>query len=112
MVVDGDMEHEVSGGEYTTTNNRMELLAVIEALRFIEASHVAIYTDSLWVLNCAKGSWKRKANLDMWKEFDQVACKKTIDWNWVRGHNGDTNNERVDKLARGKAVYYNSLLLR
>lgn len=107
------MEREGSGGEALTTNNRMELRAVIEALVFIE-SHgspcIHLYTDSLWVLNCAQGKWKRKANLDLWKEYDQVSCDKRVVYHWVRGHNGHVNNERVDKLARKKAVLYNDLL--
>lgn len=103
---------ECSGGEPQTTNNRMELRAVIEALVFIESfnvTEVTVHTDSLLVLNCAQGKWKRKANLDMWKEYDQVSCEKRVRWQWVRGHNGNVYNERVDKLARNKAVRYNDL---
>lgn len=110
------VERECSGGEMSTTNNRMELRAVIEALVYVEStllpvpfSHIQVYTDSLWVLNCAQCKWKRKANLDMWKEYDQVSIEKNISWHWVRGHNGHVNNERVDKLARKKALHYNTL---
>lgn len=98
-----------SGGEYKTTNNRMELQAVIEALLFIPNEHVSIYTDSLWVINCASGAWKRKANLDLWAQFDEVVQKKQVTWNWVRGHSGESYNQRVDKLARQKAIKYQAL---
>ena len=100
---------EKSGGEYKTTNNRMELQAVIEALIFISNEHVSIHTDSLWVLNCASGAWKRKANLDLWAQFDEAVREKQVTWTWVRGHSGHFYNERVDKLARQKAIKYQSL---
>lgn len=106
-----DTDTFCSGGEYKTTNNRMELQAVIEALIFLPDQGLDIYTDSLWVLNCAQGLWKRKANLDLWNEFDRLSKNRTLTWNWVRGHNGDKYNEAVDKLARKKALYYQSLYL-
>lgn len=97
---------EFSGGEHQTTNNRMELQAVISALEFVKVDAVDIYTDSQLVLNCAQGTWKRKANLDMWAKFDAVLNGRQIRWHWVRGHNGDVYNERVDRLARTKALEY------
>ena len=87
----------------------MELQAVIEALIFISNEHVSIHTDSLWVLNCASGAWKRKANLDLWAQFDEAVREKQVTWTWVRGHSGHFYNERVDKLARQKAIKYQSL---
>lgn len=113
LVCHNGTEHHCSSGEVITTNNRMELRAVIEALTYIESlaesQAIHVYTDSLWVMNCAQGKWKRKANLDMWKEYDQVGCEKKVFWHWVRGHNGHIYNERVDKLARKKAIQYNTL---
>lgn len=106
-----DTDTLCSGGEYKTTNNRMELQAVIEALLFLPNQDLDIYTDSLLVLNCAQGLWKRKANLDLWSEFDRLSKNRTLTWNWVRGHNGDKYNELVDKMARKKALYYQSLYL-
>jgi ribonuclease HI/DNA polymerase-3 subunit epsilon len=97
-----DREWIIVGGEEETTNNRMELTAVIEALGFVDKECI-IYTDSQWTLKCAKGEWKRKVNLDLWKKFDEVSEGKTIDWNWVKAHNGDEYNELVDKLAREEA---------
>ena len=89
----------------------MELRAVIEALHVLKlcTGVIEVYTDSLWVLNCAQRLWKRNANLDMWSEYDSVASGKTLNWKWVRGHSGNKYNELVDKLARKKAEFYNNI---
>jgi ribonuclease HI len=110
-------EKELSGGDRETTNNRMEMRAVIEGLRALtRPCHVRITTDSQYVL---KGmtewieGWKRKnwrtadkkpvKNVDLWQELDALCAPHEIDWNWVRGHNGHAENERVDELARSAA---------
>lgn len=107
-------ETELCGGEPATTNNRMELLAVIEALQsFTQPVSARVYTDSQYV---QKGisewihSWKRRGwktaskepvkNEDLWRRLDALASGHTIEWHWVRGHNGHVDNERVDALAR------------
>ncbi len=107
-------ETELCGGEPATTNNRMELLAVIEALQsFTQPVTARVYTDSQYV---QKGisewihSWKRRGwktaskepvkNEDLWRRLDALASGHTIEWHWVRGHNGHVDNERVDALAR------------
>lgn len=107
-------ETELCGGEPATTNNRMELLAVIEALQsFTQPVTARVYTDSQYV---QKGisewihSWKRRGwktaskepvkNEDLWRRLDALAAGHTIEWHWVRGHNGHVDNERVDALAR------------
>ena len=107
-------ETELCGGEPATTNNRMELLAVIEALQwFTHPVKARVYTDSQYV---QKGisewihSWKRRGwktaskepvkNEDLWRRLDALASGHTIEWHWVRGHNGHVDNERVDALAR------------
>ena len=81
-----------------TTNNRMELTAVIEALDFIEDKSLTytINTDSQLTMNCALGKWKRKANKDLWKQFDIVSKGFNLKWKWVKAHNGDYYNEIVD----------------
>jgi len=106
LLIENDDEWSLVGSEESTTNNRMELRAVIEALSLVGKNQntvCEIYTDSQWVLKCATGEWKRKANLDMWGEYDEAAQGLELKWNWVRGHSGNKYNEIVDKLAREEA---------
>lgn len=101
------------GGSKNTTNNRMELLAVITALKALNTPKApktltdsllySFYTDSQLVIKCATGEWKRKANLDLWREYDLVSENKKIKYTWVRGHNGNVYNEFVDNLAHSYA---------
>ncbi|MDH4080738.1 MAG: ribonuclease HI [Nitrospira sp.] len=114
LLRNGDSETELCGGEPSTTNNRMELLAVIEALQsFTQPVTARVYTDSQYV---QKGisewihSWKRRGwktagkepvkNEDLWRRLDHLASSHNLEWHWVRGHNGHPENERVDALAR------------
>jgi len=94
----------VSGGEISSTNNRMELQAVIEALSCVDDGQYEIFTDSKLTLNCSKGVWKRKANLDLWLLYDKVSIGKIIKWVWVKGHSGDKYNDLVDIAARKEAI--------
>ena len=99
-------EYQVCGAHDNTTNNRMELQAVIEALSFdliSNLTHYKFYTDSKLTMNCAKGEWKRNANLDLWTIYDSVSKGKRIEWEWVKAHNNNHYNEQVDKLANGIA---------
>jgi ribonuclease HI len=97
-------EWHVSGGENPATNNRMELRAVIEALKFTHTKEeYVIYSDSMYVINCAKGKWARKKNTKMWSEYERVSKDKNIEWVWVKGHSGDKYNEIVDRLAKKEA---------
>ena len=108
-------EKELSGYEAETTNNRMELTAVIEALKALKKScNISLYTDSKyvmngindWLPNWKTNGWKtanKKAavkNVDLWQALDEQVQKHDIRWIWVKGHNGHEENERVDKLAR------------
>jgi ribonuclease HI len=107
-------ERELFGGEALTTNNRMEMMAVIEALRALKTSVEArVHTDSQYV---QKGisewihGWKRRGwktankepvkNEDLWRELDRLAAQHKIEWIWVKGHAGHEENERADALAR------------
>lgn len=109
----GTREKEIFGGEPRTTNNRMELTAVIRALEALRRHcTVKVYTDSQYV---QKGisewlpQWKRRSwrtadkkpvkNEDLWRELDELAGKHTVEWHWVRGHAGHAENERADALA-------------
>jgi ribonuclease HI len=109
---DGSIE-ELSGGEHATTNNRMEMTAVIRALESLASgTDVALYTDSqyvkngieTWIHGWKKNGWKtadRKPvkNSDLWRELDTLAARHRISWHWVRGHNAHPGNERADALA-------------
>jgi len=109
----GGREKELCGGEAQTTNNRMELTAVIEGLRSLKKrSSVRVYTDSQYV---QKGisewihRWKRRGwltadrkpvkNADLWRRLDEVARGHEVEWHWVKGHAGHPENERADELA-------------
>jgi len=109
----GGHEKELFGGESQTTNNRMELTAVIEALSALkQRSRVAIYTDSeyvkngitTWIHNWKQRGWrtadkKPVKNVELWQRLDALAAQHDVHWHWVRGHNGDPGNERADELA-------------
>tara|TARA_B100001765_G_C19310513_1_gene252862 strand:+ start:25 stop:450 length:426 start_codon:yes stop_codon:yes gene_type:complete len=107
----------ISGNKKNTTNNQMELLAAIEALKKIpEGQEIQIYTDSRyvkqgitewiekWIQNNWKTSSKQKVkNVDLWKELNKISKKYKIEWHWVKAHAGDVFNEEVDELAKKAA---------
>lgn len=97
----GGHEKELSGGFARTTNNRMELLAVIKGLEAIrwEGAEVSVFSDSTYVVNTITKNWKRKKNLDLWARFDELAGKFSLKFNWIKGHAGHPENERCDRLA-------------
>ena len=106
-------ERELWGGELMTTNNRMELMAVIQALEVLKRPClVELNTDSKyviqgieeWLANWKKRGWKTSAktpvkNEDLWQRLDQAASRHRIKWNWVKGHSGNYGNEKADNLA-------------
>jgi ribonuclease HI len=96
---------EFSGAAASTTNNRMEITAAIEALRRLPSGpEVTIRTDSQYVVKTMTLGWKRRENLDLWKELDTEVAQRNVRWEWVRGHSGDMLNERADELARNAAL--------
>nr|WP_209438732.1 ribonuclease HI [Pseudoclavibacter helvolus] len=111
----GDHERELFGGELNTTNNRMELKAVIEGLSALKKPcNVALYLDSQyvrkgiteWIKGWKAKGWKTASkqpvkNAELWKELDALVedSDHTIEWRWVKGHSGDVGNERADMLA-------------
>lgn len=97
----GPRYKELSGGFALTTNNRMELLAVIMGLQEIrwDGAEVHVYSDSTYVVNTVTKNWKRKKNLDLWERFDALAGRFMIEFNWIKGHAGHPENERCDRLA-------------
>lgn len=114
LLVSGDNRKEIYGGEPQTTNNRMELMAAIEALTALKnASKVTLHTDSTyvkdgltkWIHGWKKNGWKTAAkkpvkNQDLWQQLDAACARHDITWKWVKGHAGDEGNERADELAR------------
>lgn len=113
VMVAGQHEKEIFGGELNTTNNRMELRAVIEALTALSRPcQVVLHTDSQyvqkgiteWIHGWKARGWKTAArapvkNADLWQELDSAQARHQIDWRWVRGHAGHVGNERADVLA-------------
>ena len=109
----GDKEKEMFGGEKLTTNNRMELTAVIEALASLKhRCQVVVYTDSeyvkngitTWIHGWKQRGWKtadRKPvkNIELWQRLDGLNAAHVVQWRWVKGHSGDPGNERADRLA-------------
>ena len=109
----GDHERELTGAEAQTTNNRMELMGAIGALEALtRSSRVALYTDSQyvkkgmteWLKSWIARGWltadkKPVKNADLWQRLQTAASGHQVEWHWVRGHNGDPGNERVDALA-------------
>ncbi len=114
VLVYGEHEKELSGGEQETTNNRMELMAAIASLGALKSRcRIDLYTDSTYVM---KGitewlpGWKARGwktadkkpvkNDDLWKMLEEAAAQHEVRWHWVKGHNGHAMNERADQLAR------------
>lgn len=109
----GSHERELWGGEAHTTNNRMEMTAVVQALSALKRpSEVVLTTDSQyvrkgiteWIAGWKQRGWKTASkapvkNAELWREIDALAQQHRIDWRWVKGHSGHTENERVDALA-------------
>lgn len=110
-------EKELVGADAQTTNNRMELTAAIEALAALKRpSQVCLTTDSTyvrdgitrWIAGWKRNGWqtadrKPVKNADLWVKLDDLAARHTVEWRWIKGHSGDSGNERVDRLARAAA---------
>ena len=95
---------KLSGSEPQTTNNRMEMTAVIKGLEAVDASaNVLISSDSTYVINTMTKGWKRKANQDLWDQLDRLVESRNVSWRWVRVHNGDRGNELAAALATKEA---------
>ena len=94
----------ISGGEPHTTNNRMEMTAVIKGLEAIDPhAPVLISSDSTYVINTMTKGWKRKANHALWEQLDRLVKGRDVSWRWVRGHSGERGNELADSAATKEA---------
>jgi ribonuclease HI len=113
LILENDSSREIYGGENNTTNNRMELMAVIKALESLkEQKDIIIYTDSTyvqkgiseWIINWKRNGWKSSnkktvKNKDLWVELDNLNDSMSVKWEWIKGHAGHSGNERADYLA-------------
>ncbi len=113
LLIAGNRQKKMYGGDPETTNNRMELMAAIQALNALDAdSYVQLYTDSKyvmdgineWMPNWKKRGWKTAArkpvkNKDLWQDLDAAVNRHAVDWFWVKGHAGNPGNEMADQLA-------------
>ena len=119
MLCNGE-EKELSGGEAETTNNRMEMLAAIQAFQALKKpTKVRLHTDSTylkdgitkWIANWKRNGWRTAAkkpvkNADLWQLLEEAMKPHNVEWHWVKGHSGHPENERADELARqGMAPY-------
>lgn len=119
LLLSGDLKKELSGGYVETTNNRMELLAVIMALESLKVPClVEVVSDSRYVINAMNNGWihgwqqrgwtkadkKPLKNIDLWKRVYDVLSVHDIEWRWVKGHTGNVHNERCDELATSAAL--------
>ena len=121
LLLSGRSEKELSGGEALTTNNRMELMAVIEALTALQRPcHVVLYLDSEyvrkgitdWIAGWKARGWRTATkqpvkNVDLWQQLDALVsgAGHRIEWRWVKGHSGDPGNERADALANRGVIH-------
>jgi len=118
ILVHGEVEKEISGGEDNTTNNRMEMMAAIHALEALKGKcEVELYTDSKYVMDGLTKwlpgwkirSWKTAdkkpvKNVDLWQRLEAAVDAHHVKWHWVKGHNGHDYNERADELARNAII--------
>jgi len=111
-------EVELVGGDPDTTNNRMEMKAILEAFKYLNKhelsdSVVRVHTDSRLIVNTFKENWKKKENKDLWAEIESeyaslYSAGNSVEWEWVKGHAGHPENERADDLARKQAFMSSS----
>ena len=102
VIKDNKKIHSSFFGEEETTNNRMEIQAVIEAIIWAKENkltEIEIFTDSMYVIGTMSKNWKRNKNHDLWEILDKLVLNMTISWNHVKGHEGDKYNELCDALA-------------
>ena len=113
LILQGDTKNEIYGGEANTTNNRMEIMAVIRALKTINAENeITVFTDSTyvqkgineWIAKWKINGWrtsnkKEVKNKDLWAQLDNLTSQLKINWIWVKGHSGHPGNDREDYLA-------------
>ncbi|MBD3329913.1 reverse transcriptase-like protein [Candidatus Peregrinibacteria bacterium] len=114
VILDGKKEVRLSGGERDTTNNRMEMRAIIEALEWVQQNTVdrelEINSDSNLIVQTINRGWKKKANTDLWEKIEKLRAWKNIEWNWVKAHAENHHNNIADQLAVSEARKIKKLL--
>lgn len=117
ILIVAKQEIAIKGGEEHSTNNRMEMMAMIKALEYLHKStdivadelakvKIKIHSDSNLIIQTLKQNWKRKKNTDLWAELDKLRAWLDIEWIWVKGHADHVYNNKVDKLAQKEADKY------
>lgn len=114
IILYSEKEFDIRGGDKDTTNNRMEMKAIIEALKWVRQSknvpteeldqaHITVYSDSNLIMQTLNQGWKRKANTDLWAEMDKARAWLNIEWVWVKAHADNHYNNKVDEIALSEA---------
>lgn len=108
IITEAGKDTEISGNEKDTTNNRMEMKAVIEALKYLHKKHgrdklpnlqINFFIDSNLIVQTLNSGWKKKKNQDLWADIEKLSAWLNIKWNWVKAHHEDEQNNKVDELA-------------
>lgn len=100
ILQDDNIIKEAHKGFLNTTNNRMEMLAIISAVYSVpEGSSITVFSDSQYAINIFSGKWKAKTNTDLVRRYSSISCTRNISLRWIKGHNGDKYNEMADQLA-------------
>ena len=122
IIIENKKQKIISGSEPYTTNNRMELIAVIKSLKLVKKKELSIITDSqyvkngieVWIFKWKKNGWmtaekKPVKNKDLWLMLEKLSKNKKVKWEWVKGHSSDKLNNKVDEIARNEAnnISYN-----
>jgi len=111
IVIENSKKHNIVGGEKDTTNNRMEMTAVIEALKYLKKKYgsdlpnikIQFFIDSNLIVQTLTSNWKKKKNTDLWAEIEKLSAWLNIKWNWVKAHHTNELNNEVDELAQKEA---------
>lgn len=108
VILINDQQIELTGNDKHTTNNRMEMMAIIQALKYLhdnnlEKNKIEIYSDSNLIIKTINDGWKRKANTDLWALMDKYRAWIDITWTWVKAHADNVMNNRADQLAQKAA---------